>query len=106
MSTWKVSLEPQSPGSPALIRVEGESDAFTSIRLREFLRSQLDAGHTELLLDLSDLTFIDSAGLRVLIDADRALRENGGRLVLRAPSRPVLRILDIAGLREQFQIAS
>ena len=54
-------------------------------------------------LDLSRITFIDSTGLRVLLEADAAARANGHSFTMRTPSAPVERILEIAGLKEHFR---
>jgi anti-anti-sigma factor len=56
-------------------------------------------------VDLSAVTFIDAAGLRVLLDAHRdAARSHGLRL--RAPSRSVLRVLDLTDELGTFPIGS
>ena len=56
-------------------------------------------------LDLSQTTFIDSSGLRSLIELQNRLKENGdGGLVLQAPADPVTRLLRITGLGEHFAV--
>ncbi len=105
MSSWELLNEPDSVGGQTVIRLAGDFDVFASGRLRELLVRHLEAGHVQLVLDLTDLKFIDSAGLRVLIDSDRDLRQAGGALTLRSPSKPVLRMLDLTGIRSHFTIA-
>ena len=58
-----------------------------------------------LLLDLSDLEFIDSSGLRELVVASRRQQELGGRVVLHAPSDPIRRVLEIVGLDQILTIS-
>jgi anti-sigma B factor antagonist len=53
-------------------------------------------------LVLSNLGFIDSSGLRVLIAADRDITERGGTLTLRSPSETVRRLLEITGLNDHL----
>jgi anti-anti-sigma factor len=59
-------------------------------------------GVTDVVLVLSGLGFIDSSGLRVIITADRDLAAQDGRLVLRAPSDNVRRLLEITGLLDHL----
>ena len=58
------------------------------------------------MLDLPGVTFIDSSGLRVLVEAHQLRIERGTRLVLRAPSAPVQRLLEISGLAGHLDVTS
>jgi anti-anti-sigma factor len=55
-------------------------------------------------LDVSALTFIDSMGLRMLVDWHRRLQQIGGQLVIRRPSMPVERVLAATQLDRILQI--
>lgn len=57
-----------------------------------------------LVYDLSNTSFIDSAGLQLVVDSQRQLQQNGKELVLRNPSWQVSRLLEITKLVEQFPI--
>lgn len=57
-------------------------------------------------LDLGELTFIDSSGLRVVISAQKTLTAEGHRFVLRNPSETTRRLLEITGLVEHLEIES
>ena len=59
---------------------------------------------TAVMVDMSDVTFMDSSGLRVLVEAQQRAESGGPSLVLRSPSRQITRLLDLAGLTENFQI--
>lgn len=85
-----------------VIRVSGDLDAQTSSTLDVAVAEQLAAGRTEIVLDLSELQFLDSSGLRSMVLARGPGGE--GRVVLRAPSSSVRRLLDITGLTEVFVI--
>ena len=60
----------------------------------------------ELVVDLSQVTFLDSTGIRALVDAEQALARRGGRLVVRGASGVVRRCLDVTGVLERFGGAS
>ncbi len=57
-----------------------------------------------LVIDLSDVYFIDSSGLRSLLGASRRARERGATVVLRGVGSEVLRLLEITGTSEHFSI--
>jgi anti-anti-sigma factor len=56
----------------------------------------------DLTVDLSGVDFIDASGLKPLLDAHRALSDEGRNLALRAPSAAVLRLLQITRLEHVF----
>jgi anti-sigma B factor antagonist len=55
-------------------------------------------------IDLNDVTFIDSSGLRSLLGASKRAAERGSEIVLRSPSASVRRLLEITGTEGQFRI--
>ncbi|MGH2721568.1 MAG: STAS domain-containing protein [Actinomycetota bacterium] len=77
-------------------RLVGELDAG-SVEAAGFLVVQTPAGPEDLRLDLSELTFMGSEGVRLLIDLARA-RAGSGELVLVNPTRVVRRILELTGV--------
>ena len=80
----------------ALVRPEGDLDVFTVAPFRRTLADL--AGSDGLIIDLSAVVFIDSAGLGALIGGIRGTRERGGQVVV-ACSRPgLLRVLRSTGL--------
>lgn len=76
------------------LAASGEIDVHTA----PALGSAIDAAGPEVELDLSEIEFVDSSGLRVLIDAHQRLADAGGRLRLTAVSEPVRRLLEISGV--------
>jgi anti-anti-sigma factor len=78
-----------------LVAVGGEIDLNTAPELDEVL-TKFDSG--QVTVDLADVTFIDSTGVRVLIEAYERLGRGGGTLTVRDASPPVLRVFEITGL--------
>lgn len=87
----------------AIIAVEGELDLSNGPSLREALDDVLAEEHSGVVLDLSAVTFIDSTALRLLLDAQRQIREVSV-MPLVCTNRNVLRIFKIAGLDGAFEI--
>lgn len=78
--------------------LRGELDVATVAHLDAFLRVCIDLGQEQIAVDLSELRFMGAAGLAVLIDARRRVRQRGGELTLRNPSPLTFRLLQITGL--------
>jgi anti-sigma B factor antagonist len=87
-----------------LLRVSGEVDIQTSPILEEELTKVLDRGASSVLVDLSDVSFLDSTGLSVLVAGLKRCQGIGGALRLVSPRPNVLRVLEITGLTEAFHV--
>ena len=87
------------------IRLLGELDMSTAPQLRDELARLTSDGAQVVTLDLSDLAFIDSTGLSVLITGLKRLRQQGGDLALRSPTPGTRKVLEITGLTEVFSIS-
>jgi anti-anti-sigma factor len=85
------------------VGVSGEIDAHSAPMLAERL-SGCSGAETDIVIDLSGVTFMDSSGLRVLIDIRQRLEATPHRLVLASPSDSVIRLLEVAGLDGHFTL--
>jgi len=92
--TIHVSGEPASPRLTA----SGEIDSSSAPVFRQHLETVFDAGATEITVDLTGITFLDSAGLCVLAAAHRRAAAQGVGMRVLAASRAVIRPLQITGL--------
>jgi anti-sigma B factor antagonist len=84
----------------------GEVDASSAPALRARLDELLDRGVTDLTVDLTGVTFLDSAGLCVLAAAHRRAVRSDVRLHVLATSRAVIRPMQITGLYDLLDVAS
>ena len=96
-ATDLLTVEVSAPAPLARISVTGEIDSSSAPLLREQLDTLLESPLTELTIDLSGVTFLDSAGLCVLAAAHRRVGSDVTLRVL-ASSRAVIRPLQITGL--------
>lgn len=87
-----------------LVIAEGELDAYTAPRLRDTLKSSLENGARHLIVDLSAVPFIDSAGLGVLIGCRKSLADRDGTLDLVIHDEHVKKVMSITRLDEVFAI--
>lgn len=97
-------LTVESADQHATVRVTGEVDLETSGTLRSALLALANDGAELVTVDLADTDFIDSTGLHALVVAMKQLREHGGDLVLRSPSRNAARVLELSGLSTVVKI--
>jgi anti-sigma B factor antagonist len=94
LSAFRVVVE--SVEDACLLRVGGELDAASAPDLSMHLRgASRDAGTT--LVDLANVSFIDSAGLRVLLDESAAAAEIGHVVFVVRPSAVVRRLIHVTG---------
>jgi len=89
----------------SVISIEGELDLATAPRLKWMLIDALEAGHQELVVDLSLTTFMDSTALGVLVGVNRTLGIDA-RMAIVCPQSTVLKIFELSGLDGVFVIFS
>ncbi|MDQ4133330.1 MAG: STAS domain-containing protein [Actinomycetota bacterium] len=88
----------------AVVRLVGELDCATAPILRDSVDDLRAQGVSRVVMDMAQLTFIDSSGLRELVVALTRQREVGGEVVLQGPSPQTMRVLDMVGLSRVFTI--
>jgi anti-sigma B factor antagonist len=80
-----------------IVRPTGFVDAVTAGALAETLNAQIQAGQVCLVVDLDQLEYMSSAGLRVLLAALKEARRQGGDLRLANARAEVRQVLEISG---------
>ena len=93
-----ITVSVTTAGASARVTASGEIDSSSAPQLRAELDSLLAAGARELVVDLCDVTFLDSAGLCVLAAVHRRAVADGVALRVLAANRAVSRPLQITGL--------
>jgi anti-sigma B factor antagonist len=85
----------------------GELDVDTVEQVGDRVSELQQAGFAEIVLDLRNLTFMDSCGVHLVLAADRMARSNGTRFSLIAGPGPIQRLFEIVGLQESltFRVA-
>jgi anti-sigma B factor antagonist len=87
-----------------LVAVAGEIDLFTAPEFKQRMSAPIDAGRSNLVVDLSQTTFIDSSSLGVLIGAHRRLKLRGGTLVVVCDNEAIAKTFKITGLDGVFTL--
>jgi anti-anti-sigma factor len=84
----------------AVVTVDGELDMATAGRLVGAV-AELPGGHEPVVLDLSNVSFLDSSGVRALLEVSDRATDGGRPIGLLRPSVAVTRLLDLVGLRSR-----
>lgn len=88
-----------------VVAVTGELDVFTAPQLEAALQDQIGQGHSDLVVDLSGVEFLDSTGLGVMVKALKWAREAGGGLRVVATQERITKVFTITGLDEVMQLS-
>src|SRR3954463_4664917 len=97
----RLDIEPTRSGENIVMLISGEADLACAEDLAKAVGAAL-AGGQPLIVDCSQITFMDSTGLKVLIEAGRLAQQSRTRFHLAAVSEPVSRVLDLSGTRALF----
>ncbi|MET9257475.1 STAS domain-containing protein [Streptomyces sp. NPDC048182] len=82
----------------ALLKVEGYLDVDTATEFQHHLANQLHHGRRHFLLDLSDVPFMDSSGMNIILRVYQETRGLPGSVHIISPAPAVRRILDLTGV--------
>jgi anti-anti-sigma factor len=98
------SLSTSERGGRLVVLIRGELDIATAPELEEAISDGFDAGH-DVVLDLRELEFMDSSGLRVLVSAHRRSQTGPRFEIVRPPAGgPIAKILAIAGVEAELDL--
>lgn len=100
----ELELEVRRDGPRVVVNVRGELDASAAPDLETLSERLIADGVRYLELDLSQASFLDSSGLRVILTIRSRIENARGDLTIGNPSAPVARLFEITGLTDQFAI--
>ncbi len=99
-----IDLKNEDGGETLLFRLRGSLDIATAPTVRAALGDVAEKSAKLTIVDLSQLEFLDSTGLGVLIGAHRRTAERGGSFRLIVHDGPIARLLAITGLSAVFSV--
>ncbi|MFP4324239.1 MAG: STAS domain-containing protein [Anaerolineales bacterium] len=88
----------------SLMEVAGRVDSISADDLHQALAQAIDDGRTKLVVNLEQVEYMSSAGLRELVSALKQVNKMNGDLRLAAPSQKVMEVLELAGLDTIFKV--
>ncbi|MCX6276720.1 MAG: STAS domain-containing protein [Bacteroidetes bacterium] len=87
-----------------LFEIHGRVDGLTSPELKRTFDNEATAGRRKLIIDLSHVTYISSAGLRVILQTHKSLKQIGGELILVSAPHAVMEVFRVSGMTGFFTI--
>ncbi|MCA9915277.1 MAG: STAS domain-containing protein [Anaerolineae bacterium] len=91
-------------GDVTLVAISGRVDSMNASQFGEALSTQIDGGNVQIVLDLSSVEYMSSAGLREIVNSLKKVKRAQGDLRLAQPSQRVREVLEMAGLDTIFRI--
>ena len=91
------------PGS-VVVTVRGDLDAASAPRLKDALQDLHEADDRDVIVDVERLTFIDSSGVYVLVQALKRMTTEGRHLTLRGADSRAYKVLDVCRLTSVFDL--
>lgn len=99
-----LEFETREQEGRADVALKGELDLSTADKVDRELKRAESVATSVLVLDLSGLTFLDSTGLRLIVEADQRARESDRRLVVVKGPAAVQRVFSITKLDQRFEM--
>jgi anti-sigma B factor antagonist len=92
-----MKTEVQHESNSTIVQVTGSVDALTAAELTKVLSSEIAQGHANLVVDLINVEFMSSAGLRTLLGAVKEARSSGGDLRITSTNPGIDKVLKMSG---------
>lgn len=93
-------------GDVVIFHVKGKLDSTLSPMLERKAFEYFDAGQNKLLLDLEDVSYVNSAGLRMLLSLKKEVRSLSGKFVIYGLKTEILEIMKICGFDHVLEISN
>jgi anti-sigma B factor antagonist len=104
MSESNLNISTENYKRAALLKATGRIDSSNAAQFDSALKDLLAAGQSNIVLDLADVSYMSSAGLRAIVAAHRECARKKGTLCLAQPSERVAEVFSLAGLDSIFTV--
>jgi anti-sigma B factor antagonist len=101
-----LSIETDNRQSVSVMKVKGRVDSETAPELDDALTKLLQNNKNKIILNLQDVNYMSSAGLRAMVKAYQSANKSGGDVRLAAVSEPIEVILRTVGMMQMFKMFS
>jgi len=101
-----MEMNVREAGGVSVIEFSGNLDTNTSITAEVEVNKLLDGGSDRILFNFTDLNYISSSGLRVLLATAKKLRTSGGKMIVCSLNATVQEVFDISGFGAILNLAS
>ena len=98
-------VSPNRSGDACVVKVAGEVDVWNADELRSALDAELASGVSAMEVDLSEVPYIDSTGIGVLVGVARRAADASVALRVANPQRNVARVLSLLGVGDELGVS-
>lgn len=99
-----ITIDTEDRDGTPVLKTSGEIDLYSSPQLRDALMKAITKADGAVQIDLSEVTYMDSSGVAVLVEGLKAAGKKRLEYTLVAPSQPVLKVLQLSRLDRVFTI--
>jgi anti-sigma B factor antagonist len=100
----EIQLQTRQEAGAQVVAISGDVELHSAASLRQELQRICGQPHAHCIVDMSEVPFIDSTGVGVLVGALKRAHEQGGTLTILAPQPRVRRVFEITGLLDSLII--
>lgn len=105
MTSFQINIQ-KLPHNVAVISIKGFLDAYTYNEFEQTVNDCFNQNYYKLVIDMSEVDYISSAGAAVLIGAIGMAQENNGNIIIIRPQPNVKEVFDLLGLSQIFTIVN
>jgi anti-anti-sigma factor len=99
------AIESVRDADTARLKLSGELDLASVSRVEQAVDASLAQGARKLVLDLGDVSFVDSSGLRLFVVLNQRAISEGWKLSLTRPQEQAMKVFVVSGLEENLPFA-
>ncbi len=99
-----MKIDERKNGEVVILDIEAEIDLYNAPVLSKYLQDTLDKGHLKVVMNLSQVPFVDSSGIGALVSSLALYQENNGIFVLSNLQKSIQDLLNYIQLADQFLI--
>jgi len=99
-----ISISLTEIGSELHAKLTGEIDAYTAPQVKESLHPYAEKAGVKMIVDLTDVSYMDSTGLGVFVGLFKKLKSENGNLILTGLSDRLKRLFEITGLADVMNV--
>ncbi len=99
-----LSINPRQIGDVVILDLKGEIDLYNTPELRQVIEEQISKGKRKIIINMSDVSYIDSSGIGALVSAASNLKKYNGELKLVGLYGSVRKVFELTKLTNFFSI--
>ena len=99
-----MNIKKKQDGEKVILKLEGRLDTNTSSELEKEIGELFENNQNKMVLDLKDLAYVSSAGLRVLLSAQKKINQTSGEMIIENPNPDIMEIFEVTGFVDVLKI--